>query len=96
MNKSVACAPSTPPMMHEFRSALRSLLLEARSNGLTEAVISAGELHRAVGGYPGAGHRMPACCNAMYEEQRVGDQLLAKPNKGYGASLTIAYRLPRR
>ena len=36
--------------------------------GAGHVEINSGELHRAVGGYPGADHRMPMCCDAMYEE----------------------------
>jgi 5-methylcytosine-specific restriction protein A len=57
--------------------------------------INAGELHRAVGGYPGRSHRMPICCAAMREEMRAGDEGVTSPASGYGASLTIRYLLPR-
>jgi hypothetical protein len=81
--------------MDELRSTLRSILLEARNSGQDDAVISAGELHRVVGGYPTPFNRMPMCCKVMYEEQRPGDVTLAKPPKDFGASLAIKYRLPR-
>jgi len=31
----------------------------------------------------------------MYHEQKVGDEVISRPPKGKGASLTIRYRLPR-
>ena len=57
--------------------------------------VNAGELHRAVGGYPGPGHNMPGCCAVMKAAMRVGDVVLGGPPSGIGASLTIRYRLPR-
>jgi hypothetical protein len=38
---------------------------------------------------------MPVCCDAMYGEQREGDQVITAPPRGKGTSLTIRYVLPR-
>ena len=58
--------------------------------------VNAGDLHRRLGGYPGPSHRMPVCCDAMYEQQRAGDIVLpGAPPKGKEAALTIRYALPR-
>lgn len=38
---------------------------------------------------------MPSCCQAMYHEQRADDEIISRPPKGKGATLTIRYRLPR-
>jgi hypothetical protein len=79
----------------EFRSALTRKLRLAELGGKLHVEINAGDLHRKVGGYPGPNHRMSACCDAMYQAQREGDQIVARPPRGKGASLTIRYRLPR-
>lgn len=84
------------PSMDDFRQALRSAVRRAELQGLTSIDINAGELHRSLGGYPGTGNRMPACCDAMNELKRFGDEVIASPAKGKGASLTIRYRLPRK
>ena len=55
--------------------------------------LSARELHRIVGGYPGHDHRMPVCCSVMLQEMGPKDEVVAKPPQGSGASLTIAYLL---
>jgi len=39
---------------------------KALKNGEQSLTITSGELHRMGGGYPGAKHRMPMCCEAMY------------------------------
>ena len=78
-----------------LRVELRSQISQAERRSVPYIHINAGELHRKVGGYPGPGHRMPSCCNVMYQEQRAGDKILSSPPKGLGASLTIRYRLPR-
>jgi 5-methylcytosine-specific restriction protein A len=83
------------PSKDEFRTELRSQLREAELRGGAEIAVNSGELHRKLGGYPGASHQMPSCCDAMYDEQRPGDAILSAPTKGKGASLTIQYRLPR-
>ena len=80
----------------EFRVELRALLREAEQRGATYLEVNSGDLHRRVGGYPSPSHRMPVCCDAMYDEQRAGDICLPEgPPKGKGASLTIRYALPR-
>lgn len=53
--------------------------------------VQAGELHRAVGGYPGADHRMPTCCDAMRAAMRPGDVIVHRPPKGRGATYAVRY-----
>jgi 5-methylcytosine-specific restriction protein A len=57
--------------------------------------VTAGDLHRSVGGYPGQHHRMPVCCRAMRSALTQEDTILAQPPKGDGATLAISYRIPR-
>ena len=84
-------APSTD----EFREELRSALNEAARLGFVAVDVNAGNLHRRVGGYPGADHRMPACCEALYSEMGPKDEVVEQPEGGKGASVTIRYVLPR-
>ena len=86
---------SLPPTMDNFRKELADLFSNAQEDGRTSIEVNSGELHRALGGYPGPHHRMPVCCDAMYQEMRAGDRILSAPAKGKGASLTIRYLLPR-
>ncbi len=58
--------------------------------------IPPGELHRAVGGYPGPSHKVPVCCRAMRSAMENGDREIESPPSGSGASLTVEYRLPQR
>jgi 5-methylcytosine-specific restriction protein A len=86
------------PTVDEFRTAIRAELHEAQQRGAPAVEINAGQLHRKLGGYPpplGQHHQMPTCCDALYDEQKAGDRIVAKPPKGRGASLTIRYQLPR-
>ena len=56
--------------------------------------MKAGELHQAVGGYPGPDARMPNCCSVMRSVLREkGGVIVYQPPKGNGASLTIRYQL---
>jgi len=78
----------------EFRKELRAMLDRARRQGRPYVEINAGELHRVIGGYPGAGtHRMPVCCEVMRQEMRSGDDVVFEPPGGKGASLTVRYSL---
>ncbi len=80
----------------DFRSELAGMFAAAANAGRGTIVVRAGDLHRAVGGYPGSGHRMPMCCNVMYAEMVEGvDEILSAPPKGQGASVAIEYLLPR-
>lgn len=81
------------PRAEDFRLALENIFLMTAGDYVD---VNAGELHRAVGGYPGKNHRMPVCCQVMYSCMKTGDKILPNgPPKGKGASLTIRYRLPR-
>lgn len=72
------------------------MIARGERQGRPHVEVNAGELHRAVGGYPGGGdHRMPMVCQAMYGEKRPGDEVVFQPDSGKGASLTIRYKLPR-
>jgi hypothetical protein len=78
-----------------FHDELMAQIGSAQQRGAPHVEINSGELHRKVGGYPGTGHRMPMCCDAMYAEKRFGDETVCSPKRGKGASLTIRYLLPR-
>lgn len=86
------------PTADDFRNELYKLMHEAMKAGKPSAEISAGELHRRVGDYPGPNHRMPICCDVMRGVLAVdaGDVILEQPPSGQGASLRIRYVLPRR
>lgn len=84
-----------PPARAEFEQRLTSLLTAAHEQGKPEVVVSAEELHRDVGGYPGGDHRMPMCCSVMKAAMRLGDSVAASPTSGQGASFAVRYRLPR-
>lgn len=97
--RELAAIPNVTPSgltSEAFRSALQSLLNEARERQSPYIDISAGELHRALGGYPGPTHRMPICCSIMRDAMQPDDMLLAAPPSGQGASLIIRYKLPRK
>jgi hypothetical protein len=78
-----------------FHDALDRLFAAALASGQSTARVHAGELHRQVGGYPSANHRMPVCCAVIKRRMGEADAVLVSPPKGAGANLTIEYRLPR-
>jgi 5-methylcytosine-specific restriction protein A len=81
--------------MEDFREELKSQFARAADSGAKYVDITSGNLHRAIGVYPSPNHSMPSCCNAMYQAQKVGDEVLSAPPSGFGATVTIRYRLPR-
>lgn len=83
------------PKAEDFREELSKILAEAQKRGAPYVEVSAGELHRRVGDYPGTNHRMPVCCEVMRQIMKKGDEIISEPPKGKGASLTIRYKLPR-
>ena len=83
----------------DFRAELDAQLLRASRQGRPHVEVNAGELHRALGGYPpepGKSHRMPMCCAVMREAfVSSRDIIVHEPESGKGAALTIRYMLPR-
>ena len=85
--------PKSKPKQNNFSQALENAKAKALENGASSLTITSGELHRMVGGYPGTGHRMPMCCEAMYSAMLPGDIIVSKPPSGKGASVKITYHL---
>jgi hypothetical protein len=85
------------PTREEFKLELHRMMYEATQRGDRAAEVVAGDLHRRVGDYPGANHRMPVCCGAMRDAliPDYGDTILDEPPSGQGATLRIRYVLPR-
>jgi len=79
----------------DFKAELDRLLSNAERFGFVAVEVRAGELHRRVGDYPGADHRMPVCCSIMRKTMSASDTVVEEPDKGAGASLTVRYTLPR-
>lgn len=75
------------PMDH-FKELI-SAKIEAMKGDYIELV--SGDIHREIGGYPGANHRMPTCCNAMRDLMSNDDEIVYSPKKGNGATLKIRY-----
>lgn len=83
------------PTADDFKRELNAQIERAGRQGRRHLEVNAGELHRAVGGYPG-NHRMPVCCDVMRQEARRGNsEAVYETDSGDGAALTIRYRIPR-
>lgn len=78
-----------------FQDELRRIFEAVEDLGLSFIDIKSGDLHRIVGHYPGRDHRMPMCCDVMYQNMTDSDLILEQPPKGKGASLIVRYKLPR-
>lgn len=87
----------TLPNADDFREKLHQWFAEDAAKGKKHIVVSAGALHRAVGGYPArdGNHRMRTCCVVMNIERRPGDNVVDAPPSGFGANLVVRFRLPR-
>jgi hypothetical protein len=83
------------PQAEDFRQALLGFLYEAEKDGRAHVEVSAAQLHRALGGYPGEKHRLPICCSVMRTSMRPGDSILCAPPSGTGPDLTVRFVLPR-
>jgi hypothetical protein len=83
------------PTAESFRSELNEQLKRSEKAGKPYLDVKSGDLHKTVGGYPGSNHRMPVCCEVMYSLMHAGDEIIASPPKGRGATLIIRYFLPR-
>ena len=87
------------PSTDDFRLEIRAQISRAERQKRLHVEINAGELHRAVGGYPtGAGqnHAMPSCCAAMRDEFRPDfDLIVHETDSGQSASFTVRFVLPR-
>ena len=83
------------PDAEDFRQALAGFLAEAERDGRTQVEVSAAQLHRALGGFPGVNHRIPICCSVMRTSVRDGDSIVISPAAGIGPALTVRFVLPR-
>ena len=85
----------TSPKSKDFQKQIDEIFEFSESKMLNAVIITAGNLHRVVGNYPGSDHRMPICCSVMKKNMIKEDQILHSPTKGAGASLMIQYIFPR-
>ena len=83
------------PRALAFREMLARLTGDAENAGLDHVDVRSGDLHRAVGDYPGPRHAMATCCSVMRSAMQDGDTEVEGPPRGVGASLVIRYRFPR-
>lgn len=85
------------PTADDFRAELYRRMHDAFKAGKVFVDVRAGDLHSALGDYPGPNNRMSNCCQVMKAAMvaDVGDAILQQPPSGQGASLTIRYVLPR-
>ena len=79
------------PSAWDFQNQLTAILNGARGNGKSYVDIESGNLHKKVGGYPNANHRMAVCCEVMKRMMRAGDSVLSEPSSGPGETLLIRY-----
>ncbi|KAF5092042.1 hypothetical protein DSECCO2_04480 [anaerobic digester metagenome] len=84
------------PTAQDFKNSIRKKFLDAEIQKKSTVRITSGDLHRELGGYPGSNHRMPVCCEVMYNQMQFDDEIISAPPKGRGASLTIEYHIPRK
>ena len=83
------------PSIDHFRQELRDQLEQATKRRAQHLLVNAGELHRAVGGYPGPNQRLHSCCDVMKADMVTGDEIVGDLENCQAAALTIRYQLPR-
>jgi len=85
---------SDAPNKESFITELENQLSLARDEGKNSVKINAGELHRAVGSYPGPSHRMPSCVSVMRSFiDKYNGKIIDSPESGMGARFTVEYLL---
>ena len=83
------------PSIDHFHRELRAQFEYAEKRRAKNIVVNSGELHRAVGGYPGPNERLQLCCEVMKDEMKSGDVVIGNLDNCRGAALIIRYQLPR-
>jgi hypothetical protein len=86
------------PNADDFRAELRRQIERALRQKRPHIEVNAGELHRAVGGYPPKRgqphHAMASCCNIMRAEMaRWKSEVVYETASGHAPALTIRYYL---
>lgn len=84
------------PTQDDFLQEASAQISRAGHQRRAHVEINAGELHRVLSGYPTHSHRMASACAALRSLIREGDQVIAEPQSGFGASYTVRFALPRR
>lgn len=81
------------PTRNDFRQEIKRLIDEARNEGAEYVDIVSGDVHRNVGGYPSPdnSHRMPMCCEAMYDYKKGNDKILHTTPSGRSSTLKIRF-----
>jgi len=77
----------------DFVKEVKRVMGEARNDGKDFIEIVSRDIHVSLGGYPSSNHRMPVCCEAMYELKKDTDEIVYAPKKGIGTTLKIRYYL---
>ena len=85
----------TMPTAADFLERLARKFESAAAAGRDLVDIRSGDLHAELGGYPSNNHRMPTCCQVMWNAKGRHDEVLQSPCSGRGANLLIRYRIPR-
>lgn len=68
---------------------LRQRFVEARAGGMEYLDVVSGDIHKTLG----FNSRMRACCHAMREMMKTGDEILHAPPSGDGSTLKVRYFL---
>jgi len=77
----------------DFVKEVKRIMIAARNGGKDSIEIVLRDIHINLVGYPASNHRMPVCCDAMYELKKDTDEIIYAPKKGKGATLKIRYHL---
>ncbi len=79
---------SNPPTYDDFKSLIISKLKNPKGEYIE---LTAGDLHREIGGYPNRNHRIPVCCKVMRDIMTNRDVIINQPPKGNGATFKVRY-----
>ncbi|MDY6873347.1 MAG: HNH endonuclease [Chloroflexota bacterium] len=83
------------PTREDFQSKLDEIFTVTKKFNLISVTIKAGNLHNLIEKVKDGDHRMPVCCDVMYQNMKPNDIVVSSPPKGKGTTLTIQYFLPR-
>ena len=81
-----------PPNNQDIKRCVEGILEIAKNNNLTSIVVSAKDIHKIIGDYPG-NHRIPMVCDVMRKTMPETYEELPNNLKKDGASFKIRYHL---
>lgn len=70
-----------PPTREDFQNKLNEIFQFAEEHNLIAITVKSGNLHNLVQKVKDGNHRMPICCDVMYQNMKTEDIVVESPTK---------------